>query len=80
MLWSIMQTLFKMFVSVLGFIFNVWKSVQAKYKIWASEQPQCGVLCPYVFSNMVNSDRYLSLLNIKFLPEFHNHSLDMDNV
>ena len=33
MLWSIMPTLFKMFVSVLGFIFNVWISVQVNNEI-----------------------------------------------
>lgn len=50
-----------------------------KVKVWCSMTSHI-VIGPYLFSNSVDSNRYLSLLNNKFIPELHRCSLYMHNV
>ena len=50
-----------------------------KVTVWCAMSPH-GVIGPYLFSDTVNSERYLSMLNNKFLPELRKRSVNMHNV
>ena len=50
-----------------------------KVTVWCAMSSH-GVIGPYVFSDTVNSERYLAMLNNKFIPELNRRSIDMNNV
>jgi inhibitor of nuclear factor kappa-B kinase subunit alpha len=49
-----------------------------KVTVWCAMSSR-GIIGPYVFSDTVNSDRYISLLNNKFLPELRKRSTDINS-
>lgn len=48
-----------------------------KVTVWCAISSR-GIIGPYVFSDTVNSERYLSMLRTKFLPELRRRSFDIN--